>query len=225
MEKFFRSNLFAWFLALLVAISLWLFVMADNITRTTPARKELRLVPLTVENLSGGLTITEIPETVSAIVEGLPEAFEGLSVDELEAYIDATDKGAGSHQLRVRGNVPRGLNLISFSPREVSVTIEQLDSAAFQVEAELQGDPAEGWIRKDHSLDPTDVLVEAPRSVFEQIDRIVVRLDQSGLSGQHRQHLFPLAVDRNGLTITDVKLVPDRIAVTISFARIDEEAP
>jgi YbbR domain-containing protein len=225
MEKFLRSNMFARGLALFLAIALWLFVMGDNITRTTPSRKEFQGVPLTVENLEEGLVITDMPATVSVTLEGLPASFDGLTVDELEAYIDLAEKGIGSHQLRVRGLPPRGLSLVSFSPEHVAVFIEIYNTAVFEVFVDIYGDPAEGWIRKTFSIDPMHVRVEAPQSVFEQIDRVVLRVDQSGLRDQYRQELNPVAVDSRGEVLAGVTLVPDKIMVTITLLQQEEQAP
>lgn len=225
MEKFSRSNMFARGLALFLAIALWLFVMGDNITRTTPSRKEYQGVALTVENLEAGLVITDMPAVVSITLEGLPDAFDGLTVDELEAYIDLEEKGIGLHKLRVRGKPPRGLSLVSFSPEEVDVFIEILGAAVYQVFVDIFGEPAEGWIRKSFSFDPMHVRVEAPQSIFEQVDRIVLRVDQSGIRDQYRQELTPVAVNSQGEEVAGVRLFPDKITVTITLVPKEEAAP
>ena len=225
MEKFMRSNLFAWILALFLAIAMWLFVMADNITRTTPARKQYREIPLTVENLADGLMIMEMPATVSVTLEGLSEDFDGLSGAELEAYIDAAGTGPGAHLMRVRGTPPHGLRLVHFSPEQVNITIEQIDSAVFQVFVEFFGQPAEGWTRRTFSMDPMQIRAEAPRSVFEQIHRVVLRVDQNGMRDQYRQDLTPVSVDRQGAEVAGVTLIPERIAVSITLVQVEDDAP
>lgn len=225
MEKFLRSNMFARGLALFLSIALWLFVMGDNITRTTPSRKEYQGVPLTVDNLEAGLVITDMPATVSITLEGLPDAFDGLTVDELEAYIDLDDKGTGLHKLRVRGKPPRGLSLVSFSPEEVDISIEILASAVYQVFVDIFGDPAEGWTRKSFSIDPMHVRVEAPQPVFDQVDRIVLSVDQNGIRDQYRQELTPVAVNSAGEEVVGVTLIPNRITVIINLVPKEEAAP
>ncbi len=225
MEKFLRSNMFARILALFMAIALWLFVMGDNITRTTPVRKEIQGVPLNVENLEDGLVVTDAPASVSVILEGLPAAFEGLTVDELEAYVDLAEKGPGNHRLRVRGKPPRGLSLITFSPEQVNITLEALNSAVFQVAVDFYGEPAQGWTRKTFSLDPASVRVEAPQSTFELIEQVVLRIDQSGLSGQTRRQATPVAVDSQGEELPGVTLIPGEITITINLERIEDAAP
>ncbi len=224
MEKFLRSNMFARVLALFMAIALWLFVMGDNITRTTPARKEIQGVPLHVENLENGLVITDMPSSVSVILEGLPAAFEGLTVDELEANVDLAEKGPGTHQLRVRGKPPRGLSLITFSPQQVNITLEALASGEFQVAVDFYGEPAQGWTRKTFSVEPEYVRAEAPRSTFELIDQVVLHIDQSGLSGQTRRRAIPVAVDSQGEELPGVTLIPEEITVTINLERIEDTA-
>ncbi len=225
MEKFLRSNMFARGLALFLSVALWLFVMGDNITRTTDTIKEYQGVPLIVESLEDGLVITDMPATVSVTLEGLPAVFDGLTVDELEAYVDLEEKGPGLHRLRVRGKPPRGLNLVSFSPEQVDLVIEALNTAVYQVFVDFFGEPAEGWERKTFSVDPMHVRVEAPQSIFEQIDRVVLQVDQSGIRDQYRQELTPVAVDSQGEEITGVTLIPDKIMVTINLVEKEEPDP
>ncbi len=223
MEKFLRSNNFARVLAIFIAIILWLFVMGDNITRTTPIIKVIQGVPLHYENLGPGLTVVDMPETVDVTLEGLPETFEGLIVGEMDVYVDLDEKETGHHQLRVRCAPPRALSLVSISPDVVDVVIETIESAAYPVYLEFTGTPAPGWVRQSHAISPTQVQVEAHRSLFEQIYRIVLRVDQTGMQETAQVKLAPMVLDRQGKVLPGVSLVPDQVEVSVELVR--EETP
>lgn len=222
MEKFLRSNHFAKGLALFLAVALWLFVIGDSITRTTPSRKHIEGVPLVYENLETGLVVTSLPTIVSVTLEGLPEAFDGLMIDELEAYVDLAEKEPGLYRLRVRGKPPRGLTLVVFTPDEVEVVIEPLQAASYNVYAEFYGTPADGWSRQSFSYEPMQVRAEAPQSVLEQISRVVLRIDQSGMREENRGELAPLILDMEGNELTGVSLIPEKISFMINLVKNED---
>ncbi|MDW7739656.1 MAG: CdaR family protein [Bacillota bacterium] len=222
MERFLRSNNFARILALFLAIILWLFVTGDKITRSTPSLKVWQDVPLRVENLNQDYVITDIPSAVNITLEGLPEAFEDLPVQELDAYVDLAGKEPGNHLVRVQGRPPRGLNLVLLEPEQVRVTIEEFFSEDFEIEVELSGEPAEGWRFVQYTIDPGEVLVGAPESIFERIDKIILRIDITDMRSIERFDLVPIALDEDGNPVHGLIIDPFVISVRVELERIPE---
>ena len=223
MEKFFRSNNFARVLAILLAIILWLFVTGDKITRTTPARKTWQDVPLRVENVSPDYVVTEIPSSVNLTLEGLPEDFEDITMQELDAFIDLTDKEPGKHLVRVQGRSPRGLSLVSIDPEQVRITIEEHLSDDFPVAIDFIGEPAEGWELSDYTIEPEEVFIGAPESTFEDIDNVNALVDISGMRLVDRIDVVPTVRDSEGLLLNgNVLIDPEEITIRIEFERVEE---
>lgn len=219
MEKFLRSNNFARGLALFLAIALWLFVTGDNITRTTPAVKEYRDVSLQYINLQPGLAVAHMPATVDVTLEGNPEAFDGLSVAELEVFVDLSGVDTGSHLLPVSGKSPRGLDLLFLDPDRVTVAIETLQTAVYNVQPEFFGAPAYGWSHKSHTLEPPQVQLEAPGSLMEQVDRVVLPVDLSGKREDYQEEITPKALDSDGEKITGITIVPEKVNIFVELQR------
>lgn len=226
MQKFLRSNKFAMILAFFLAVILWLFVVGDNITRTTLTRKVIQGVPLIYENLADNHLVVEMPATVDVTLEGLPGVFEGLTVNEGELYVDLEGKREGRHQLRVRERLPRGIELISIFPEQVFVAIEALVEDRFAVQVELGGEPAAEWrLRLPPQSNPDKLLVKASRSVLDQVSRVVVLADISGARDLYRQELTPIVLDDQGRELAVVEINPDQVIVTVFFDRIDQTPP
>ncbi len=218
--KVLRGNNPARILAIFLAVILWLFVAGDNLTRTTPIRKVIQGVPLQLENLSEDFTVTEIPATIDITLEGVSPAFDGLTVDELESYIDLAEKSAGRHQLKVRGKPPRGLTVIAFYPEKVEVVIEELIHAELKIEIIHEGNPAQGWkLLSPGQCIPEQVTVVAPRTLFETIDEIVVKADLNGVQGIYRQELVPVAVDEEGVELLGVEIAPGKVEAIIVLVK------
>lgn len=222
MDKFLSSQNVSRVLAVFLAVILWLFVTGDNITRTTPVRKIITGVPLSYENLQPGLAVVKMPQTVDLTLEGVPGAFDDLLVGDLEAYLDLSALEEGVHQVQVRGKAPRGLVLISLAPRQVDVTIEEIQSALFSVELEFFGEPVPGWIHGSHILHPPQVRLEAVPSVLEGVAGVVIRTDLSGKEGSFETEAVPILLDASGEEISGVAVVPQRISVTVNLRQSEE---
>lgn len=224
MARFLSSQNISRILAVFLAVVLWLFVTGDNITRTTPVRKIITGIPLSYEDLQPGLAVVKMPQTVDMTLEGLPGDFDELLASDLEAYLDLTGLGAGTHQVQVRGRAPRGLALISLAPRQVEVVIEEITTELFPVELEFTGEPAPGWIKEDHSYHPLQVRLEGPPSVLEQVARVVVKVDLSGRHNLFETEIAPLLYNALGEEMSGVKVAPQKVTVTVHFARAGDEA-
>jgi YbbR domain-containing protein len=225
MRKFLRSNNFALVLSVLLAIVLWLFVTGDKITRTTPAIKVWQDVPIRVENLNQDFVITDMRTTVDITLEGLPDAFEELPIQELDAFVDLAGKEAGTHLVRVQGRPPRGLNLVLIEPEQVRIVIEAYYSKDFEIELEFIGEPAPGWELTNYTLLPETVLVGAEESLFENVSLVKLIIDLSGMSLFESVELAPLAYDEEGNPVIGVAIEPNLVTVRLEFERlVDPEA-
>ncbi len=226
MDKFLRSNNFAFILAFFLAIILWLFVHGDEFIRTTPDQETFEDVPLQVENLTQDYILTEIPATVDLTLEGLPENFEDLSTQEIEAFVDLANKEPGIHLVRVQGRPPRGLSLVSLEPDQVRVEIEEYITGEFPLEIDIVGEPAENWELIEYTIEPEEVFVGAPQSVFDQIEKVVVGIDIDGMRFFDRINTEPVAFDEDEMPIYDNILIdPEEITVRLDFERFDEPEP
>ena len=225
MRNILRSNNFAMVLSILLAIVLWLFVTGDKITRTTPAIKVWQDVPIRVENLNQDFVITDMRTMVDITLEGLPDAFEDLPIQELDAFVDLAGKEAGTHLVRVQGRPPRGLNLVLIEPEQVRIVIEAYYSEDFEVELEFIGEPALGWELTSYTLLPETVLVGAEESLFEKVNLVKMIINLSGMSLFESVELAPLAYDEEGNPIVGVDIEPNLVTIRLEFERVvDPEA-
>jgi YbbR domain-containing protein len=225
MERFLRSNNFARLIAVFLALILWLFVTGDKITRTTPSLKVWQDIPLRFENLNQDYIVTDIPATIDITLEGLPESFEDLTMQEIDAFVDLSGKEPGNHLVRVQVTPPRGLTLILIEPEQVRATIEAYSSADFDVQIDLIGEPASGWQLVEYTVDPETVLIGAPESIFVTIDKILLIIDITGMRLMESVELSPVAYNEDGERINGLVIDPNLITVRFEFERIVEPEP
>ncbi len=222
MRNFFRSNNFAMVLSVLLATVLWLFVTGDKITRTTPAIKVWQDVPIRVENLNQDFVITDMKTVVDITLEGLPDAFEDLPIQEIDAFVDLAGKEAGTHLIRVQGQPPRGLNLVMIEPEQVRIVIAAYFSKDFEVDLEFTGEPSPGWELDSYTLLPETVLVGAEESLFEKVSQVKLVIDLNRMSLFESIELVPMAYDKDGNPVVGVTIEPNLITVRLEFKKVIE---
>ncbi len=222
MDKFLRSNNFARMLAIFMALILWLFVTGDKITRTTPARQTWQDVPLRVENLDPDYVITDMPTSVDLTLEGLPENFEDLTLQELDAFVDLSGKEPGSQLVRVQSRSPRGLSVVSYEPEQIRIVIEEYLSDNFQVEIDFVGEPADGWQLVGYTVEPEAVLIGGPESKYAQVERVMAMIDLSGMKYVERVEPEPTAYDEEETPVANLLIDPETVTVRVEFEREEE---
>lgn len=112
-------------LSVFLAIILWLFVVGDTLFQVLPKRKIMEGVPLVYVNLEESLEVSEMPESVSVVLEGLPENLQDKGPESMVAFVDLKDIGNGEHRVDIKINPPEGLSIVSFLPISAEVRIRQ----------------------------------------------------------------------------------------------------
>ena len=83
----------------------------------------LRGVPVRVSNLGPGLRGRLAPTVVVVTVRGTESAVESLTVQSVEAYVDARDLAAGEHSAEVKVRAGPGLTIEGVAPSSVRLRI------------------------------------------------------------------------------------------------------
>lgn len=80
-------------------------------------------VGVQIQNLGAGLTADTDPGVITIVVSGALPALEGLSSDQVTAFVDASGKGPGTYTVDVSVRVPNGTTAQGVQPTRVALTI------------------------------------------------------------------------------------------------------
>lgn len=89
-----------------------------------PTTRNLSGVPIRTQNLEPSAEATLAPGLVSILVRGTIERVDGLSVDSISAYVDASDLGPGEHLLPVRTEAPPDVTVERIEPSDIRLRIK-----------------------------------------------------------------------------------------------------
>ncbi|NLV17650.1 MAG: hypothetical protein GXY50_10665 [Syntrophomonadaceae bacterium] len=186
-------------ISVLMAVLLWVFVTNESVILK---QQMVSGVKLEAVNVSSGLVVA-YSETVRVGIVGTPRTAE-----EIDAYVDLKDKGAGTHQVEVEVKPMQGTRVLTISPEEVLVEITENKEIVFPVSYEVEKPPSSGFQVAAVEISPASCVVRGDREGIDRVDDLVIRLDLSSAQGTSAIRSKVMAVDRNGLALTEVEVMP-----------------
>jgi YbbR domain-containing protein len=81
--------------------------------------------PIRFQGLEPGLSVTLSPESVDVILSGPASVIWSLKPADIDVYLDLAGKGPGTYKMTPQVNKPSELQLVTISPEQVEVVIEE----------------------------------------------------------------------------------------------------
>lgn len=200
-------------ISVLMAVLLWVFVTNESVILK---QQMVAGVKLEVINVSSGLLVA-YPETVSVGIVGTPR-----TADEIDAYVDLKDKGAGTHQVEVEVEPMQGTRVLTITPAKVMVEITETREVMFPVSHEVEKDPPPGFQVAAVEISPTRCVVRGSRDGIDQVAALKIRLDLSSTQGTAAISSKVIAVDRNGVALAGVEVVPANVQAYVVIQELRE---
>jgi len=168
------------FFSLLLAISLWFFVMGEK-----EAEFSYSDVPVVLINKPADLIITQqTADRISLRVSGSRTILATLSSSAIKATIDLEGVKPGTTTIRTlidKVNLPNGTKITSISPAELSLTLEPMVTKKVPIHLSMEGIPKEGYKISHVSIKPEFVEVGLAKSEAKDLEKVLTEpVDISG---------------------------------------------
>jgi YbbR domain-containing protein len=217
-------------LAALLAFALWIFV---SYTQNPDVTSSFEGVPVELEGLAPGMLVVDTDgqprtgrATVDLTVDADEETLRNLTVSDLRAFIDLTDRGPGEHSVPINVVPTRsGLQRARFSAepdfllirldqeitRTVPLSIEITGSVPFGFEA---GDP--DALVSGRQLEA--VTVRGPQGRVERVVSAQISADIDRLTANYNSPRTPEAVAADGEIVTGVTVDPPSVNLVVPIS-------
>jgi YbbR domain-containing protein len=212
-------------LAVVLAMSLWVYVTDKNDTERTarvPGAVRIECV-----NVPPGKAVSPScgDQTVVVRVRGSDSALKDLTSLDFHATADLSDVTSDTASVRVivDPKVPR-VNVIDVSPTEITVRLEKLTSRNVPVRARLGGPPPRGYDVASTVLEPAEAVVSGPQSLVERVAAVEADLDLTGVHANFHQTLLLHARDDQGADMQNVAVEPESARVTVELRQLELSA-
>jgi YbbR domain-containing protein len=181
------TNLRFGVLAVFIAMALWLMAHGTS-DIDIPVD-----IPVAFEGLPENLVITDqSADVVNIRVLGSRAVLRNVSPSKMKYVLDVSGgkRGPAVYEVNVSGiELPRGARIVSRSPAAIEIKFERRGRKQVRVRADLEGEPAEGFVVAGVEIDPPRVRLEGARSDVLRLSEVVTEtIDVAGLAeSQERQ--------------------------------------
>ena len=215
MNRLRGKNLAVKFLAVVLAVVLWIYVTNEQ----NPPVETTITVPLEVRNVASPLVAVDAPDSVRIKVRGSRNVIAGLQPKDIDAYLDLRGVAEGRHTTKVSTQAPSGLELLEVSPDRVPFRMDTLVSRKLPVEIKLTGTVAGEVSVAKVSFTPEQVSVEGPRAAVESIGKVLLAVDLTGKTGDFTAEAVPAPVSKDGKELDGLTVNPEKVLVAVNMVR------
>ena len=158
-------------LSLAIAIVLWLLVTGQNEPVTAHVNVQLNFIRPPSLEISN-----DPPRTVDVMLTGSRNKLDDLTSLDLVATVDITDQRAGERVLRLADkaqiSLPQGIKVDGYQPSAIPIRIEEVVERQINVEAKIEGKPADGFEVYGVYPDKGSVSVRGPASRVNALPKV-----------------------------------------------------
>lgn len=114
---------------------------------------------------------------------------------------------------------PDNVNVVQTDSLWVDVNLDEYAQKTVAVRPNIQGKPQVGRYSAEATINPRNVTVSGPAKNVKLVDHAEVNINVSNLSSDAELKVIPQPVDAKGNLISDVKVQPGTINVTVPISK------
>lgn len=167
--------------------------------------------------------------TMRVRVEGSYSLLQAVDTDDILVTADLSGcKEPGDYQItgsKLKVNVlAENLKVTSYSPKNLSVTLDRVATREYPVNAQISGSPMAGYRYREPELEMENIMITGPETILNQIDSVLVSVEANALSESMVYTAPVVFVDAEQNVIQSEFLSPevDEIDVTIRITKEGE---
>ena len=224
MDKWLNNPTALKIISLIVGIIMWTVVHFDpesppNNVASLVETRTINGVKVEVTGLDERSYIVKSvePQSVRLTVKGTQSDVRLARKEDYRVTVDLTGLAEGVHSLSPRLDLPRGIQLVEINPGTVTVTLEALHTAEFDVRIRTEGTPAEGYIAGSPVITPGGrAHVTLPEHTLAQVSHVGAVVSIDGAKDTVRKKAVKLAAyDEAGNVIEGAIIDPETVEVEI----------
>lgn len=203
-------------LCILAALATWLFVV-NEVNPITG--KDVASIPIIVRNAEAleelglvvaGIDISEIRVTV----EGYRNDILNITRNDINAYIDVKGYKEGLSRIPVELELPDGVNIVDFSPKQVLCELEAIVNRTIDLTVEIDGLVEDGYYIGRSVSSVNSVIIRGPRSVVNSAAKAVALFNVNDANDSLEKRIPIDVYSDKGLEL-DVRITPEIAEITV----------
>lgn len=208
------------FSTLLLAFGLSLAVWISAVSAADPTEDQLypRQVPVELIGQDPGLILTNESNNRISLTLSAPHSIWTQLISDpslVRAVVDLSGITPGTQELNVQIQIGiEPVRIVSYSPEQVTVTLDSLLNLEFPIHFIVQGEPAVGFQAGQASIDQTTATVSGPASLVKKVHDVQVMVDISQVTENVDRTVALQAVDAENEVVEGVTVNPSSVHLT-----------
>ncbi len=202
-------------IAFLLSVAVW--ILAVTSADPTETRTYPRAVPVEIIGLDPAMVITSsLPTQINLSLSAPRSIWNELTANtnSVRAVLDLAGLDSGTHELDIQVQVGvRPVRIVTYTPRQFTITLERLSSQTMPIELAVTGGPAIGYQAGDPELSATNATVSGPQSLVARVSKVRAALELNQVRESFSRTLTLQAVDTQNVVVSGVTLSPDKITL------------
>jgi YbbR domain-containing protein len=219
-NRWIRQNLSLMILSLLLAFFFW--AVATEAEDPTRIDTYSASIPVEFRGLPETMTTYGADNPKIRVDIRAPESvWQGLSIDDIDAYIDLTDVDTGTQEIPIIVEVrAQPADIQTLNPETVELIVEHIAEKEIPVVIRVQGTPAMGFRSDPVEVAPKTLRVQGPDSLVRQVVKAEISVSVEGRQNSLRGDFEPRLLDENENPVPEVSVVPKLITVNIPIEQL-----
>ncbi len=208
--------------AFVLALAIWIVAVNSydpSVQKAYPAPVFVKVV-----GQEANMVMTSsLPNNISLTLRA-PNSVWTSMIDEkvpVTAVLDLSGLGEGQHVVPIQIEVGiRPVEVISYSPRSIDVTLEPLGSTQFDINVVHTSSPPIGYQAGSPQLNQSKATVSGAVSEVNQVTEVRASLDLSQVQADISEEITLLAYDAAGNIVKGVSISPEKVTVKETITQL-----
>ncbi|WP_077368680.1 CdaR family protein [Anaerosalibacter sp. Marseille-P3206] len=217
MSKEKKNDLTVKIFALVIAIILWSYVMNEVNPRMTSPYRNIEVKYLNLDELErSGLALMSPQELkVDVKVSGKRNDLKDISEKDIIAEVDLSGYSEGTKRVPIYLNVPNRVEIVDYSPKEVSFKFESIVSKEKPVNLKIIGELDSGYSLGKGEVKPQSVFLKGPKSWVNSVNDVLAVVDVTDKTSDIKISCPIKLIDEKGKDIRGVEKDPNVVEVLL----------
>ncbi len=200
-RKVISNNLSLKIFALIISVSLWLyvyFVYGARINKTASIQIQTLNIP---QELSVSLSSKYIDITFTAPARIIEQVEKSI-----RAVMDLSNIGPGTFKRKVDIVYPKEAEIIKIDPEEVEITVEKIISKEFKIKGIIKGKTTPGNALGTPELTPSVITIQETESLVNSIKEVIIEINVDNASSDIYGSAEVIVVGKDNKPIEDLTI-------------------
>jgi YbbR domain-containing protein len=213
--KYLLNHLELKILALISAITLWLFVVGfENNSFRFPEEINIQAV-----NVPQDLSLTADLGTATLRIRTDQDVLKNLTKSDFDVTVDLKNAKAGSQEIPVTTTSKNDkVTILKVDPATVRVSLEPVSQKEVKIRTVVTGNPQKGYTVKDETLSRQTATVSGGKSLVDKISEVVAEINLDGSETTNfKQNITLEVADSTNRLLKTVSIVPDQVVADVTI--------